>query len=147
MWFWRLPSSSKKLPALLAGPAWLLVASFQLRSQKRLPEDDHLLKNIQLVPFSTAQDCKTSLERGHRALTEWWPPEKQLFTASSWVSSVASQWSTTIWKEQLDWKTTKHPGLCTPLFKAWLSHGPWNPTTWPEALLLLESLSLYLLTF
>lgn len=75
--------------------------------------------------FQHSRDCKTNLEKGHIALTEWWPLEKQLFGVSSWVSSVAKQWLTTVWKEQLDCKPTKRLGSWTPLFKAWLSmvHG------------------------
>lgn len=145
-WFWRLPPSSKKLGLFFyLGQLWLLVACFQVGSLKCSPEDDHPPKNVQLVPFSTAQACKTSLERGHRALTEWWPLEEQLFEASSWASSVASLWLTTVWKEQMDCKTTKHTSSRAPLFKAWLSCSPWNAIAWPEALLLSESLNLYLL--
>lgn len=47
---------------------------------------------------------------------------------------------TTAWKEQPDYKTTKHTGSHVPLFKTQLSHNPWNAISWPEGLLLLESL-------
>ena len=47
---------------------------------------------------------------------------------------------TTAWKEWLDYKTTKHTGSHPPLFKARRSHSPWNAISWPDGLLLLESL-------